>query len=274
MPGAAHTDVVSREDDHASGGRARPPRARPPHGSDPVRVPDDIRELADDVAAYHRELRARARRQAAQHRRANAHPAVRWLLPSGAPPAPGFVVRERRFLLPLSVTAVALVLSMVVTALLTMLAPTGTSPRLSALPLASPSAADGTEGGLLPAVDVTGTSGATPVRGLRPAVVLLIPGGCDCTTVVDQIYQDAGAQGIALDAVTDTAPGTSPPPEVQSAQRMVAFSDPGGRLRARLGATGLTAVVVQADGVIFRLENGPTLVRDLASDLQRAFAGR
>ncbi len=266
-------ESVPPQDDPRSGGPAGPEQIGP---WPPTDIPDDISELAPDVEAYRREQRAAARRAAARARRSSVHPAIRWLLPSGREPAPGFVVRDRRFRLPMFVTAAALVMAVIVTVLLTVLAPTQSPVLLRALPLASPTAHPGQVRGLLPDITVDDVHGQpVALRAIRPAVVVLLPGGCDCSREVGLIAQDAASQGVGLAAVTDPGVGTSPP-EVQSVQSLVAFSDPAGATRQALNVTGLTSVVVLADGTIYDIVpgTGHEAVAQLSNDLQTAFAGR
>jgi hypothetical protein len=239
-----------------------------------VRIPDDISELADDIEAYRRELRAAARRARARRRRAGAPAAIRWLLPTGKPPAPGFEVRERRYLLPMIVTATALVLSTIVVGLLTLLAPSHPAVVRRPAPEASTSVPVGTAGGLMPDLQLDGADGrAVALRSVRPAVVVLLPADCQCTTTVESIAQDAQSQQVALAVVTRTSPGQTAPAEVESVQGLRQLDDPTGQVGQAFDESHLAAIVVRADGTVSAVVTGDALVTDLSDDLQQDFAG-
>ena len=128
-------------------------------------IPDDARELDRDVLAYHRERRARRRRQRL----------LRLLGP----------LRRREWggqaaILPLIATCVAL--SMLAAARLSVVAISPASaptlagpPRSSAGPLAQPAALTS-----LPAGTVQLEGRAEPVRSLTSSALALVPAGCNC----------------------------------------------------------------------------------------------
>lgn len=203
-------------------------------------VPDDLRELASDVAAYHRELR-QARRRERRHR-LFARPAV----------------------LPLTIVAAAIVLAGLVATLLTAFAPSTTDPALMTQPLADPSAPAGQVNGLLPDVvlrDVHRTP--LPATGLRPGVVALVPAGCGCGTGLATLAGQANEVADQLFVVVPAAPGSDPeatrfPNQLSSHGRSQVLYDEGGALASALRATGITVVLVQGDGTIYSITRSAT----------------
>ncbi|MBV9096893.1 MAG: hypothetical protein JO079_02445 [Frankiaceae bacterium] len=218
--------------------------------ADHLVVPDDARELAPDVDAYHRELRAarRARRWG-------------WLTGSRA---------WQRWSFPLGMVAGALSLALLMFVLLAVeSAPSHTS-KLAAAPLATPTVAPGVKFGLLPDTPLAsapaGTSGTVrSAVALRPALVALVPIPCQCTDVVRALAKQAHAVGVRLAVV---APG-SRDAEVSALPGQVSgvtpWYDATGTLAAAYGARGVTVLVVDPDGVVSYVQRNTTaqLVRSL-----------
>lgn len=245
----AHTETMAAEDDPRTGGPAQPEDTT---GDPlPLLIPDDISELEDEVAAYHRELRIAARRARQRARRERAHPLIRWALPVGRPPAPGFSRRGRRLLLPLAMTSGALVLSVVVTILLTVLAPKTDRGVPPLPPLGSPTAAVGQPGGLLPDVVVTDRRGdQVPLRTKRPAVLILLPANCACGDRVNTIADQASSRNLEVIAVTHADASAPPPSAIAAALAVTAYNDPEGQVAQAFGRKDLEAVVVGPDGLV------------------------
>ena len=210
-----------------------------------IEIPDDARELDRDVQAYRRELRA-LRRQ--QRRRRLRGPLTR----------DGVV---------LPLLASGLVLALIAGTLLTVFTagpggdlPGATRPSTSAgassrpatnspaSPADSPMAAAAKN---LPDKAVKIGAKQTPLLSLTPAVLALVPVGCDCTTAVRRLVQQAVAAGVrlylvsakghvaAVEQVAALAPG--PPPVAE---------DVTGALYSAYPPTGLTAVLARRNGSV------------------------
>ena len=68
----------------------------------------------------------------------------------------------------------------------------------------------GTVGGLLPDVGLESATGVVPARGLRPAVLMLVPDGCNCPALVhDLVGQVEEYPGIAAALVGSGDPGVA-----------------------------------------------------------------
>ena len=211
--------------------------------ADHVVVPDDARELAPDVDAYHRELRSERR-------------ARRW----------GWLINShlwQRWSFPLGMVAGALSLAALMFVLLAFESTPGRTPRLTATPLATPSYAPGERGGLLPDVLLSsapeGASGTVRSSlALRPALVALLPVSCNCTDVVAALAKQAGDVGVNLAVV---APG-SRDAEVSALPGRVAgiktWYDGTGALATAYGAHGVTVLVVDPDGVVSDVQRDTT----------------
>ena len=124
-------------------------------------------------------------------------------------------------------------------------------------PLASPSFAPGTVGGLLPDVVLDGRNGGTPARGLRPAVLLLTRPGCGCVTVVRQVVADATPLGIVTYVITAGPVADAERVAVQAGGDAGAFADPGAVLATTYGLrTDAALVLVRSDGVVTQVVAG------------------
>jgi hypothetical protein len=145
-------------------------------------VPDDARELDRDVLAYHRELRAKRRRQRL----------MRLLSPFHVSGFGGHAA-----IVP--VIAACLAICLVGGALLSVVtmspasAPTLSSPSLSAEPRVSPG--DLTE---LPAGSVQLGTRTVPVRSLVTSTIALVPANCDCYTELGRLAEQAVAAHVGV----------------------------------------------------------------------------
>ncbi|MDQ1685376.1 MAG: hypothetical protein QOC82_2113 [Frankiaceae bacterium] len=212
--------------------------------ADHVVVPDDARELAPDVDAYLRELRA-ARR------------ARRW----------GWLTGSRtwqRWSFPLGMVAGALSLAALMFVLLAFESAPGRPARLAATPLASPSYAPGVRGGLLPDTTLSsapaGTSGTVrPARALRPALVALVPIGCRCTDVITALAKQARDVGVSLEVVAPASRDAEVSALPGQVPGIHPWYDATGALASAFGAHGVTVLVVDADGVVSFVRSDTTV---------------
>ena len=197
-------------------------------------VPDDARALFRDVEALRRERRAAARRD----RLARVFLTRRW----------------RRFGLSGPLVVAALLVVALPGMLLTVLRP-GFPARARTATLSAPAAAPGEVGGLLPDIALSTPVGPRPARGMRPAVLVLVPTPCDCddavSTVVDQALVVTHAVRLVSAGTTDTDGRAVEALASGSARGLVATAvDPTGALTAAYRATGVTVLVVAPDGVV------------------------
>jgi hypothetical protein len=206
-----------------------------------VDIPDDASELDREVVAYRRELRA-GRRRAAFER-------------------VFFVRRLRRYGLAGPIGVGVLVLVAAVGSLLALLVPsTGSTPP--PLPLAAPAAAVGTTGGLLPDIDLQtpGRDEAFSARSVRPAIVALVPRGCDCPEVIRNLAGQATEYRLRLLVVTAEAAEGAAVAEISAGHGMglavPAYDVEGALAEAYDLGTTPTAVLVHADGVVKRVVHG------------------
>jgi hypothetical protein len=221
--------------------------------ADPVIVPDDIRELQVDIDDYHRELRASRRRQR-WHWLTGTRAWQRWSFPAG-------------------VLTGAFALAMVVFALL---AVDGRSARPDSgpVPLAAPTVAVGTKGGLLPDVPLTTTTGASvSARSLRPALVVLLPPHCDCKGVLTSLAGQAEEVQLRLVVVGSSQPDAEVaalPGQLHYADLVAAY-DAAGNLSSTYAASGVTAVILGRDGVVDYIQPQVNERTRLEGPLQSAF---
>jgi len=211
-------------------------------------VPDDLRDLAAEVAAYQRE-----RRQAARRERLRVLFGVR---------------RWRRFGLSGPVVVGVLLGFVLVASLATLLAPLLDPPPQPAPLAAENLATPGSQGALLPDLKVTVNGLPRPVRDLRPAVLALVPSGCECASQIDHIRRETTSYALPLylvgaggqdDELTTLAADAG-------AVTTEIVLDEAGTLRTTYAATDLTLVLVHADGVVEAVIPRPDGAR-LASDL-------
>lgn len=221
--------------------------------TDPVVVPDDLRELHADIEAYHRELRAARRRRRWQ--RVTASPAwQRWSFPGG-------------------VLLGATLVAVLVAALLASGAPRPAQPQAK-LPLAtSVAGVPGSAGGLLPdipLVDAQATSGSA--RDLRPALIALVPLSCHCDAVLTTLSGEADEVSLPLYVVAPAAVDAEVAELPQRLHRgtVVAEWDSAGALAREFAAVGVTAVVVGRDGRVEYVARNATTATRLELPLQQA----
>lgn len=231
-----------------------------------IRIPDDARELERDVLAYHREVRARRRRQRLR----------RIFAPVSGPGTA----------LPLIATCMAL--SLIAGVMLSFLtigpasAPTHstTQPSATARP-ATPSA-----GARSPGTPATFTSAQLPeatvqlngrgqdLRSLAFDVLILIPSSCGCGSVLSQLVSQSISAKVPVYFV-ESGPVTT---ELASLiahygrGKAAAVYDTGAVLQAAFAPSGVTALLVHQDArADIRRDLGPGAK---LGDLQRLLATR
>lgn len=217
-----------------------------------VVVPDDIRELDADVAAYHRELRQR-RRRARRDR-----------------------VLLRRHWERFGVVAPLVVLSLVIVTLsgglMSVFSAREAVPE-PPQPLAETAVAPGLVGGLLPAVSVQVGADPTPVRDIRPALVAVLPRGCDCAGLVRSLIRQSSEYALRLVLVTP-ALSRDDARELRDAAlgRATLAVDGSGALARVYGARSL--VFVHADGTVRAIAHDPTSVQRFELQLSQLVTRR
>jgi hypothetical protein len=205
-------------------------------------IPDDARELDRDVLAYHREQRAKRRRQRLMRlfgpftrREFGGHAAV----------------------LPLIATCVAL--SMLAGAMLSVVtigpasAPTVASPpQASASPASRP--ADLTD---LPAATVRLDGKAVPVRSLVSSALALVPADCGCGPALQRLATQAAAARVGLYFVGSGAaiPQLANLTEQYGGGAAAAVYDTGNVLAPRYHPAGVTVLLVYKDATARVLRN-------------------
>ncbi|MGN6334259.1 MAG: hypothetical protein ACTHOD_21805 [Motilibacteraceae bacterium] len=234
-----------------------------------VVVPDDASALAADREAWVRELRGPLDTP-------DAHsPAER-----GAPHRP-LPRRAGRLRFGVFGAVLALVLAGAAAAgsLLLVLVPRTGLRTATALPLASTAAArsarPGEPGALLPDTQVRAAGGApTSVREVRPALLAVVGPGVtascrDCRTVLDDAALQAAQAGVRLWLV---GPAGQVPSLVALARAVGnggsgVLEDVDGALARQLSASGITLVLVHADGVVAAVRRDAAEPLPLAPDL-------
>lgn len=222
----------------------------------PVRVPDDARDLARDVAALERERRAARRRQRAGR-----------LLGTRSRPVSGRLV-----VLALAVVAVF--------ASLPVLLRPGTSDPPLARPLASPAVAPGQVGGLLPVAALSTPGGDTTTRELpRPGALVLGPVPCDatCEAVVGEVVTELRQVTRNLRLLT---PGTADRDgraanalRVGPARGLATSGvDVDGVLAPAYAAVGVTVLTIGPDGVVLDVVRDVRPGRRLDAEVGRLLA--
>lgn len=200
-----------------------------------VVIPDDIRELDADVAAYHRELRRAARQSGVDRLLLRRH----W----------------ERF----GAIAPLVVLTVVVVALwggfMTKFAAQG-STVAPPQDQARTSVAVGLVGGLLPDVDLMAAGSPTPIRELRPALLAILPADCSCAELVRALVRQTSEYSLRLVVVTPRL-SRDDASELRSAAlgRATFAVDERGALASVYGTPSL--VFVHADGVVTAIDHDP-----------------
>lgn len=210
-------------------------RGLPPEWG-PIVVPDDLRELADEVVQIQAELAV-----------TQPSPPPRWRWQRGGLSGP---------LLALILFLVAAIGSLMVVVLPKPSRP----PRRE--PLANTTVTVGMTGGLLPAVSLSGGSTrATSLRQFRPAVLLLAPATClTCATVRNQLVVAADETQLTVVWITESSKAVTIPSGTVDG-RIVSLADPNGSVRAAIpgaSTTGPTAVLVRSDGRIRQVVSNVT----------------
>jgi hypothetical protein len=223
-----------------------------------IEIPDDARELDRDVQAYRRELRARRR-----------HRLARRLF---GPLTRGGMV--------LPLLASCLALTLLAGATLTMFS----AGRVVEEPPQRTATATATAGSRAPKVGQVGAplpdrtaqvnGRLIPLRSLMPAALALIPAGCRCATALQQLSAQAAAAGVLIYLVGTGGWMTEVKALTGSGKDSGhVIYDAGDVLGSAYHRTGLTAVLVYADGSVSKvLRNlGPGVqlsssLRALASD--------
>jgi hypothetical protein len=228
-----------------------------------VRVPDDARDLAADVRAYHRELRRRADEQGP---------------PPPGGPSPSEVTRSGRMVVGV------LALLLIVAGLAMMVSPRrGVPARIPLASAGSAAAEPGNPGGFLPDVIVLADGLQHALRDLRPAVVALVPPDCGCDQEIASVFTEAGQYNLRVllsPVVTQpspTQPGDPADPYTELARIAKAFGpnrgavvqDPAGALVEAFAPHGLTLVLVAADGIVAEVRRAPTALSGLNLGLAR-----
>lgn len=198
-----------------------------------VVVPDDARELDRDVQAYHREQRQQRRRT---RRTRLVHASQRF----------GVVA-------PLIVIIVLIV--GIATSLLVALGPNTAQQHTPRGHLAtSPTASPGHVGGLLPdtTLRIVDTSATRSVRMLRPAVLLIVPPGCQCRRTINGLTRQIHTNEVPVYLVTSKRPTTQLRELANTDGNgvVIVARDPQGKLARTYETSELTAVLVHEDGIV------------------------
>jgi hypothetical protein len=194
-------------------------------------VPDDLRDLADEVTRIQAEL-AVAKPQSRLRRRLSF---------------------RRAGLLSGPLLALILFLVAAIGSLMVVVLPKPVRPPKRE-PLASSTAAVGVAGGLAPALQLTGEgAGTAPLRQFRPAVLLISPPTCPtCATVRNQMVMAAEETQLTVVWITESDEAVTIPPGTAEG-RIVSLADPKGATRLAVpgaSGTGPTAVLIRSDGQI------------------------
>jgi hypothetical protein len=213
------------------------------HSDDLLRVvvPDDLRELDEEVTAYRREQEAARRRE---RRRRRLHRFIpRWA--RGGLPSPVF-------------TAVLLVIA-TTGLLLSVFAPVTREAQhqLPVTSLARPTIADGLPGGLLPEATLVADNNRLSSRSIRPAIFAIMPANCDCASLVRQIVGQANEQKpsiyvVLVSARKDTTAARLADASDAGNRWPVGVNDVTGKLAAQFQASDTvpTVLLVRADGTL------------------------
>jgi hypothetical protein len=211
-------------------------------GGDHFTIPDDIRELEADVRAYHRERRAAKRRSMLRR-----------------------VFLGGRFGITLPVLLAALLLAALYSVVMLVVAsPRPQPPR--GVPLASPKVAAGRPGGLLPKLQIRDERGTfTPLRALRPAVVMLTPANCNCGSAIRSVATSAEHGRLGLTIIGTKEP--SKPGGIADSLAQVRTEPNGDLLSAYHVGTTPVALLVRSDGVVSKVLNQIPSSKKLDSDV-------
>jgi hypothetical protein len=209
-------------------------------------VPDDISELEPEVEAVRRELPPRSRR-------------ARLLR----------IFQTRRFRRyglsgPLVVAVLLVVLFFA--SLVFLLLPSA-PPSPEAVPLSGSTARPGVPGALVPDVALpVGATGAVRLRNVRPAVLVVVPGGCDCLRLIEDVISSTRAVRLRVLFIGEgrepALPSLAPPARVNAAV------DTDGRVAAVYhAAEEPTAIFVQGNGEVTRVIHNVAPGRELHDEV-------
>ncbi|MHB2022485.1 MAG: hypothetical protein ACYCO3_04020 [Mycobacteriales bacterium] len=212
-------------------------------------VPDDLSELQAEVSSYRKELR-RAKRQRRLARFGLDLPLRRHLV------AP--------------MLALILLVAAVAGSLLVTLDPRAAQNPAQRAPLAKTATPPGQVGGLLPDVRALGATGAVDLRGMRPALIALIPPLCRCTAVLDHLAGQADEAGLGV-VIVAPPNGTAQLNGLLAAMHVgapVGVVDATGALWRAYHPAGVTAILLAPDGrVPFQPVRDVTITTDLQPQL-------
>jgi hypothetical protein len=216
-----------------------------------IEIPDDARELDQDIQAYRRELRAQRRHRLAQR--------------LGGP------LTRDGMVLPLLASCLALTL--LAGTLLTMFTARRALPstmQTTGVPR-PPRSAVGQVGGLLPEARVTvGSSQSAALRDFRPSVLALVPAGCHCEAAARQLSRQAAAASVNLYFV---AAGSAVTQARGLAHRSGlsgdhVITDSRNVMGSAYQTAGLTAVLVDKDGAVRSIRRDLSPAVQLGSSLR------
>lgn len=211
-------------------------------------VPDDARSLAAEAEQVRAELRAERR----QRRWERVTRGRKW---------------ERYGMSGPLVILVLVVVSSIAALLIAVLPVAPHAPQ--AAPLARPALSPGLPGGLLPDVQLHRVDGsAVAIRGIRPAVVLLVADACDCQSLIDAYIDATAAPRLELLVVGEHhRPAV---PEL-AMSRIIGLTDPAAALARALPVRSHpgqpTSVLVRRTGVIARIVIDATDADALRDDI-------
>ncbi|MFI0355918.1 hypothetical protein [Actinomadura sp. 9N407] len=236
-----------------------------------VVVPDDARELDRDVDAYRREERRRRRRERTR----------KVLGPFG-----GYGVA-------IPIIAGALLVALISGALMTVFGPRPAPRPTAALLAPHPSAGPGRVGGYLPegqVAEIGKERRPKALRELRPGVIGIVPPGCACESMVAALAGPATQFQLNFWLAADRREATIPADETLRGLKALAgtahtgtptvIDDTQSLLAGTYGPTagsigtgpegkpGLTAVLVQPDGVVADVIHSPQAGRELTEKIK------
>lgn len=218
-------------------------------------IPDDARELDRDVLAYHRELRARRRRQRI----------TRLFAPFSRTELGGHAA-----ILPLIATCVAL--SMLAGALLSVVTISPASaPTVTRPPRASASAVAGSAGlTALPAGTVRLDGKTVPVRSLVSSALVLVPAGCGCGPALRRLAAQATAAhaGLYFVGTGGVLPQLAGLTTQYGGGAAAAVYDTGNVLGTSYHPAGLTVLLVYSDATV-RVRPNLTATFELGPELRQ-----
>ncbi|MCD0450239.1 hypothetical protein LO762_13705 [Actinocorallia sp. API 0066] len=206
-----------------------------------VVVPDDARELDEDVAQWRREEKVRLRK-------------ARWA--KLTKPFKGWG-------LALPITVLVLLVAILSGTLMTLFGPRVPQPTTPAQPLVRPSAGVGSVDGLLPSAEVTVNGAPLHTTRLRPALIAIIPPDCGCDSALRAFDEITETSAVRFYLLADRRTGGESVKKAHEelwkisgrvADSQAAIVDDSTNLLARTyQARGLTVLVVKANGTVGRI---------------------